>query len=213
MVLCQVSNQARRSDCHSPTDNSPPSPLLTSSVSRQRDIMAKNMKPSYFFPILEFPSVVRNLIWKNTVITVEVIEFGQHGSQHTRGQLAPRILRSGKKIHAEDNKRLFPSHLVVAFTLVCIDQKKSLVRQTQCSFSLFHMCSGKLVPCSKFPGFRPLRIWTALEKSKTIRKVVNSGSSQKISRLPSCGFGYQMMLVFKTAEYFKELHFSHQHQP
>ena len=78
--------------------------------------MAKNKNPPCFFPILGIPPEVRNLIWKNTVITAEVIKLGQHGSQHTRGQLALILLRSGKQIHVEIDKRLVPSRLAVAFT-------------------------------------------------------------------------------------------------
>lgn len=78
--------------------------------------MTKIKKPPSLFPILRFPPEIRNLIWKYTVIAAEAIEIGQHGSQHTRGQLAPSLLRSGKQIHAEDDKRIVPSRLAVAFT-------------------------------------------------------------------------------------------------
>lgn len=78
--------------------------------------MTKIKRPSSFFPIFNLPPESRNLIWGYTVIAAEAIQLDQHGSQHTRGQLAPSLLRSGKQIHAEDDKRLVSSRLTVAFT-------------------------------------------------------------------------------------------------
>lgn len=73
-------------------------------------------KTSSFFPVLKLPSEIRNLIWRCTVVAAEAIQLEQHGSQHTRGRLAPSLLRSGKQIHAEDDRRLVPSRLAIAFT-------------------------------------------------------------------------------------------------
>lgn len=78
--------------------------------------MTKIKRSSSFFPIIKFPPEIRYLIWRYTVIAAEAIELRQQGSQHTRGQLAPSLLRSGKQIHAEDDRRLVPSRLAVAFT-------------------------------------------------------------------------------------------------
>ena len=49
-------------------------------------------------------------------MAAEAIQLEQHGSQHTRGKLAPSLLRSGTQIHAEDDRRLVPSRLAIAFT-------------------------------------------------------------------------------------------------
>lgn len=49
-------------------------------------------------------------------MAAEAIQLEQHGRQHTRGQLAPSLLRSGTQIHAEDDRRLIPSLLAIAFT-------------------------------------------------------------------------------------------------
>lgn len=49
-------------------------------------------------------------------MAAEAIQIEQHGSQHTLRQLAPILLRSGKQIHAEDDRRLVPSRLAIAFT-------------------------------------------------------------------------------------------------
>ena len=98
------------------SDILPYSFLSVSSVYVQRDIMTRIKKPSSYFPILKFPPEIRNLIWRYTVVAAEVICLERYGSQHTRGQLAPSLLRSGKQIHAEDDKRLVLSRLAVAFT-------------------------------------------------------------------------------------------------
>lgn len=78
--------------------------------------MTKIKKPPPLFPILRFSPEIRNLIWTYTDIAAEAIEIRQHGGQHTRRQPAPSLLRSGKQIHAKDDKRLVPSRLAVAFT-------------------------------------------------------------------------------------------------
>lgn len=78
--------------------------------------MTRIKKSSPVFPILEIPPEIRNLIWRYTVIAAGAIQLEQHSSQHTRGQLSPSFLRSGKQIHAEDDRRLVPSRLAVAFT-------------------------------------------------------------------------------------------------
>lgn len=87
-----------------------------SSIRNQRVVMAEVKKPSSSFPIFKLPPEIRNLIWGYTVIAAEAIQLEQGGSQHTRGQLAPSLLRSGTQIHAEDDRRLVPSRLAVAFT-------------------------------------------------------------------------------------------------
>ena len=45
----------------------------------------------------------------------EAIQLEQLCSQHARGQLVPSLLRSGRQIHAEDDRRLVPSRLSIAF--------------------------------------------------------------------------------------------------
>ena len=77
--------------------------------------MTRIKKTTSFFPILKLPSEIRNLIWRFTVVAANAIELEQLGSQYARGQLSPSLLRSGKQIHAEDDKRLVPSRLAVAF--------------------------------------------------------------------------------------------------
>lgn len=49
-------------------------------------------------------------------MAAEAIQLEKNGSQHIRGQLTPSLLRSGKQIDAEDDRRLVPSRLAVAFT-------------------------------------------------------------------------------------------------
>ena len=110
-----VSRQTSRSDRHSITNMVRYSLISTSSVCDQRDIMTKIKKTSCVFPVLKLPPEIRNLIWRCTVVAAEAIQLEQFGSQHTRGQLVPSLLRSGKQIHAEDDKRLVPSRLAVAF--------------------------------------------------------------------------------------------------
>ena len=77
--------------------------------------MKKIKPPSSFFPILKLPSELRNLIWRCTVVAAEAIQLEQLGSQHARGRLPPSLLRSGKQIHTEDDRRVIPSRLAVAF--------------------------------------------------------------------------------------------------
>ena len=91
------------------------SPTSTLSVHDQRDPMTKIKKTSVFFPILKLPPEIRILIWRYSVIASGVIELEEHGSQHARGKLKPSLLRSGKQIHAEDDRRLVPSRLAIAF--------------------------------------------------------------------------------------------------
>lgn len=48
-------------------------------------------------------------------MTAEAIQLEQLCNQHARGQLAPSLLRSGRQIHAKDDRRLVPSRLSIAF--------------------------------------------------------------------------------------------------
>ena len=88
---------------------------LPLSVHDQHDIMTKIKKSPVFFPILKLPPEIRNLVWRYSVTASGAIQLEEYGSQHARGQLNPSLLRSGKQIHAEDDRRLIPSRLTVAF--------------------------------------------------------------------------------------------------
>ena len=88
----------------------------TSSDYDQRDIMKQTKKTSPFFPVLKLPPKFRNLIWRNTVVSAEAIQLEQRGRQHSRRKFAPSLHRSGKQIHAKDDKELVSSRLTVAFT-------------------------------------------------------------------------------------------------
>ncbi len=77
--------------------------------------MKRVKKTSFLFPILKLPPEIRSLIWTYTVVAAEAIQIEQYGSQHARGKLVAGLLRSGTQIHVEDDRRLVPSRLAVAF--------------------------------------------------------------------------------------------------
>ena len=79
------------------------------------DTMTKIKKTSISLPILKLPPEIRNFIWRYSVIASGAIQLEEYGSQHARRQLNPSLLRSGKQIHTEDDRRLVPSRLAVAF--------------------------------------------------------------------------------------------------